>query len=115
MKELILPYPCRCGGTLKASQCEVEFYGINFGIKNCEICTKCHAEYLNDKVMQEIEQEVKKRKLFALERKVKITKSGNSLVMRLPPEIVKFLDTHYQDTLRIFPLDKRKIEIELTG
>ena len=113
MKEKILPYPCRCGGTLKTSQCTVEFFGIDFGVRNCEVCTTCNAEYLDDQTLQEIELEVKKKKLFGLERKVTITKSGNSLVMRWPPEIAQFLNVHYKDTLRIFPLSKKKVEVEV--
>ncbi len=77
------------------------------------MCSSCGAQYLSDLVIQEIEQEVKKKKLFALEKKVTVTKSGNSLVMRLPPEIAKFVNLHYKDTLRIFPLSKTKIEVEL--
>ena len=35
--EKILPYKCRCGGTLKKSQTNVEFFGIDFGIKEKNI------------------------------------------------------------------------------
>ncbi|OGI64735.1 hypothetical protein A2642_02810 [Candidatus Nomurabacteria bacterium RIFCSPHIGHO2_01_FULL_39_10] len=112
MIEEILPYKCRCGGTLKWSQCAVEFYGIDFGIRKCEVCTSCSSEYFDDKTTSEIEQEVKKRKLFGLERNISITKSGNSLVMRLPPEITKFTNLHYKDNIRIFPTSKH-IEVQL--
>lgn len=113
MNEKILPYKCRCGGILKLSQCPVEFFGLDFGVKKCEVCTSCNSEYLDDGTMKEVEEEVKKRKLFGMERKVAVTKSGNSLVMRWPPEIAEFLGLHYQDTLRVFPLSKKKIEVEL--
>ncbi len=111
MKEI--PYPCRCGGALKWSECAVEFFGIDFDIRRCEVCTSCNAEYLDEETMKEIEQEVKKKKLFALEKTVTVTKSGNSLVMRLPPEITKFVNLHYKDALRIFPVSKNRIEVEL--
>ncbi len=106
-------HKCRCGGTLKNSQCPVEFFGLDFGIQNCEICGACGTEYLDEPTMEKVEQEIKKRKLFGLERKVQVTKSGNSLVMRWPPEITKFIDLHYQDTLRVFPVGKKKIEVEV--
>ncbi len=66
MKSDVLEYKCNCGGTLKKSQTHVEFFGIDFGIKKCEICTSCSSEYLDNEVLHEIEQEVKKRKLFKL-------------------------------------------------
>jgi len=111
--EKILSYNCRCGGRLKKSHCNVEFFGIDFGLRECEICTSCQSEYLDDKVMEEIEDEIKERKLFALERKITVTKSGNSLVIRIPPEIVEFNNLHYKTILRFIPITKKKIELEI--
>ena len=111
MSEEILPYKCNCGGTLKKSHTQVEFFGIDFGIRKCEVCTKCNSEYLDDEVLNEIEKEVKERKLFGVEKEVEITKSGNSLVIRLPPQIVKFTKAHYKDRVRIYPTGKSKISM----
>ena len=113
MQEKILSYKCNCGGILKKSHTQVEFFGIDFGIKECEVCTKCGSEYLSDEVLDEIEQEVKKKKLFGLEKQAQITKSGNSLVIRIPPDIAKFSGMHYKDRIRIYPTGKEKIEVEL--
>ena len=63
--------------------------------------------------MKKIEQEVKKRKLFGLEKQAQITKSGNSLVVRIPPEITKFSGINYKDYVRIYPVSKDRIEIKL--
>lgn len=109
----ILPYKCNCGGTLKKGHAQVDFFGIDFGIRECEVCSKCGSEYLNNETLDEIEQEVKKRKLFGLERQVQITKSGNSLVIRIPPEIARFSGIKYRDNARIYPTAKNKIEMEL--
>jgi len=106
---------CRCGGDLIKSQCEVEFFGVDFGVRNCEICKECNAEYLNNEIMQEIEQEVKKRGIFGLEKLIKVTKSGNSIVIRIPPEIAKFSDINYRSIVRIFPVSKNRIELEVAG
>ena len=78
MNDEILPYKCNCGGTLKKSHASIDFFGIDFGIRECEVCSKCGSEYINDEIMEEIEQEVKKRKLFGLEKQAQVTKSGNS-------------------------------------
>jgi hypothetical protein len=58
--ESISGVKCKCGGKLKSSFTEVEFFGINFGIKHADVCTRCGAEYLPQEVMKEIETEVKK-------------------------------------------------------
>ncbi len=113
MVEEILPYLCNCGGTLKKSHTQVEFFGIDFGIRECEVCTKCSSEYLDQKTLEEIEEEVKKKKLFGLEKQAQVTKSGNSLVIRIPPEIAKFAGIKYKNMVRIYPISKNKIELEL--
>ena len=104
---------CSCGGNLKKAHTEVEFFGIDFGIMECEVCAKCGTEYLSNEVMEKIEQEVKKRKLFGLEKQAQITKSGNSLVIRIPPEIAKFSGMRYKEHVRIYPAAKNRIEVEL--
>lgn len=111
--EKVLPYLCRCGGKLKKSFCEVEFFGIDFGLKPCEVCSKCGEEFLDDSVLEEIEKEVKKKKLFGLEKRLEVTKSGNSLVIRIPPEIAAFSKLSYKSRIRIYPSSKKRIEIEI--
>ncbi|MBI2564914.1 hypothetical protein HYV79_02890 [Candidatus Woesearchaeota archaeon] len=113
--EEILDYPCSCGGKLKKSFCSVEFFGHDFGERACEICTSCGSEFLSDQTVEEIECEVKKRKLFGLEKQVTVVKSGNSLVFRIPPEIAKFLKIHPKKIARMFPLDEKRLAIELSG
>ena len=113
MADEILPYQCNCGGILKKSHTQVEFFGTDFGIRECEVCSKCGSEYLNEETLEEIEREVKKKKLFGLEKQAQITKSGNSLVIRIPPEIANFAGVHYKDMIRIYPISKNKIEVEI--
>ncbi len=106
---------CRCGGELIQSHCEVEFFGIDFGVKKCEVCKECNAEYLDNETMKSIENEVKKRGIFGLEKLVRVTKSGNSIVIRIPPEIAKFSDINYKSLVRIFPVSRNRIEVEIAG
>ncbi|MFH1544890.1 MAG: hypothetical protein ABIE23_02245 [archaeon] len=112
MKGKLLSLTCSCGGKMKKAFVPVEFFGIDFGVREAEVCTKCNAEYLDEKLMEKIEKEIKKKGLFGLESKVKVTKSGNSLVIRIPPEIAKFTGLKYESLLRIFPVGKKRIEIE---
>lgn len=110
-----IPYKCTCGGELKRSKVEVEFFGINFGLKDAKVCILCGSEYLDQDTMKEIETEVKKKNIFGLERKVSVTKSGNSLVIRIPPEIAEFLGIHYKSIVQLFPLDKDKLEVKIVS
>jgi hypothetical protein len=111
--EKVLPYPCRCGGKLVKSPIHVEYFGIDFGIREGNVCTKCGDEYLTEEVWQEIEDRAKGIGLFAIERKVRVRKSGNSLVVTIPPEIAKYLNIRKETLLSLVPTGKRKVEIEL--
>ena len=109
----VLPYPCRCGGKLVTAPIQVEYFGIDFGIREGHVCTKCGDEYLTEEVWQEIEDRAKGVGLFAIERKVRVRKSGNSLVVTIPPEIAKYLEIKKETLLSLVPTGKRKVEIEI--
>jgi len=109
------PYKCRCGGELKWSKVNVEFFGIDFGLKDAEVCTSCGSEFLEQETLKEIEDTIKERNIFGLERKVSVTKSGNSLVIRIPPEIAEYLGIHYKSIVQLFPVDKDRLEIKVVS
>ena len=110
-----IPYKCTCGGELKRSKVEVEFFGIDFGLKDAKVCTRCGSEYLDQETMKEIETIVKERNIFGLERKISVTKSGNSLVIRIPPEIAEYLGIHYKSVVQLFPVDKDRLEVKVVS
>lgn len=110
-----IPYKCSCGGDLKWSKVNVEFFGIDFGLKDAEVCTSCGSEFLEQETLKEIEDTVKERKIFGLERKVSVTKSGNSLVIRIPPEIAEFLGIHYKSIVQLFPVEKGQLEVKVVS
>lgn len=111
--ESLLSIKCKCGGRLKKSTTEVEFFGIDFGIQPCEVCTMCGSEYLSQELVEKIEKEVKKRGLFGLERRSKVTKSGNSLVIRIPKEIAESLRLEKDTNITIYPAEKRRLIVEI--
>lgn len=111
--ESLLDVRCKCGGKLKKTVSNVEFFGIDFGPKPANVCTKCGSEYISQEVMEEIEREVKKRGLFGLERRSRVSKSGNSLVIRLPKEIVESLKIKRNAPVVIYPSERRRLVIEV--
>ena len=104
---------CRCGGKLTRKLTEVEFFGVDFGLKDAEVCSECGSEYLSQEVMEEVEAEVRKRGFFGLERRGRVAKSGNSLVIRIPQEIAKTLKIKRDLPVVIYPSDEKKIVIEI--
>ncbi len=55
---------------MKKAKVKVEFFGIDFGLRDAKVCTLRGSEYLDQDTMREIETEVKKKGIFGLERKV---------------------------------------------
>lgn len=113
--ESISGVKCKCGGKLKRSFTEVEFFGIDFGVKRANVCTDCGSEYLSQEIMEEVEREVKRRGLFGLERRGRVAKSGNSLVIRIPKEIADSLKIKRDLPIIIYPSEPRKLIIEVEG
>lgn len=111
--ESIFDVRCKCGGRLKKSVTEVEFFGIDFGSREAEICVKCGSEYLSQETMQEVEAEVRRRRLFGLERRGRVAKSGNSLIIRIPQEVVKSLKIKRDQPVTIYPSETDKIVVEI--
>ena len=104
---------CKCGGKLKGSFAEVEFFGIDFGVRPTNVCNDCGSEYLSQEVMAEIENEVKRKGLFGLERRGRVAKSGNSLVIRIPKEIADSLKIKRDLPIVIYPSEQRKLIVEV--
>ena len=110
-----IPYKCSCGGNLRKTKVEVEFFGIDFGLRDAEVCIACGSEYLDHETLKEVETEIKKRNIFAMERKIQVDRSGDSLVIKIPPEIAEFLDIHYKSLVQLFPVDRNRLEVKVTG
>ena len=104
---------CKCGGKLKRGHTEVEFFGIDFGVREAEVCTRCGAEYVSQDLMEELESEVKRRGLFGLEKRGHVARSGNSLVIRIPKEITDSLKIRRDMPIIIYPSDSKKLIIEV--
>ncbi|MEW5936837.1 MAG: AbrB/MazE/SpoVT family DNA-binding domain-containing protein [Candidatus Thermoplasmatota archaeon] len=111
----VLPYPCRCGGKLVEAPMHVEYFGIDFGVRVGHACTRCGDEYLTDAVWQEIEDAAKKSGIFGIEKKVRVRKSGNSLVVTIPPEIARYIGITKDSLVSLVPTGKRKVELEASG
>jgi len=65
--------------------------------------------------MEEVETEVKRRGFFGLERRGRVAKSGNSLVIRIPKEIAESLKIKRDLPIVIYPSEPRKLIIEVEG
>ena len=98
-------------GNLRKGRVKESMFGVFLGEFQAEICTKCGESFTDEKTTKEIEELAKKKGLWGLGKKTKITKTGNSLAIRIPKEIVEFLNLKEGKEAYIHP-EKNRIIIE---
>ncbi|MBI2669140.1 hypothetical protein HYX14_04830 [Candidatus Woesearchaeota archaeon] len=100
-------------GTLQPKKVTYEVYGIKLGLFPAKVCSVCKEEWFNEETSRRIEAIEKKKGLFGLSKKTKISYSGNSLVIRIPEALVSFMGIKKEDEVLIHPEGKSKIAVEL--
>lgn len=98
-------------GTLRNGKIKEVMFGVYLGEFPAEICTKCNESFTNEKTTRAIEEAAKKKGIWGLGKKTKIARTGNSLAVRIPAEIVNFLKLKEGAEAYIHP-EKDKIIIE---
>jgi len=98
-------------GTLKKGKIKESMFGTYLGEFPAEICTKCNESFTDSKTTKKIEETAKKKGIWGLGKKTKITRTGNSLAVRIPHNIVEFLKLNEGKEAYIHPEDD-KIVIE---
>jgi hypothetical protein len=86
-------------------------FGIYLGEFPAEICNKCNESFTDEKTTRAIGEAAKKIGIWGLGKKTKITKTGNSLAVRIPKEIADFLKLKEGNDAYIHP-EKDRIIIE---
>jgi len=98
-------------GELKKGKIKESMFGVFLGEFPAEICSACGESFTDEKTTQQIESIAKKKGLWGLGMKTKITKTGNSLAIRIPQKIVKFLHLKEGEETIIHP-ETNKLIIE---
>lgn len=101
-------------GNLKKGKIDEEMFGVALGRYDAEVCDKCGESFVDQKAMDQIERKAKELGIWGMARKLKIARSGNSLVVRIPADIARFLDLSEGEDVLLHPEGKKKIVLELT-
>ena len=102
-----------CKGKLKDEIVEYKVYGISLGKFPAKICQKCNEQWFDEKTSKKIEKAEKKKNLFGLYKESKISYSGNSLIIRIPQDIAKFMKLNKEKPILIYPESKNKISVDI--
>ena len=99
-------------GILKQVVEEHRMFGGSLGKYKGEKCTSCGELFTDSSVMEKIEATAKQKGIWGLEKKTKIAKAGNSLAVRIPQEIAKYLKLKIGTEANMHP-EENKLIIEL--
>ncbi len=102
-----------CNGNLKKETVDYKVYGKSLGKFSALVCKSCGELWFDEESSIKIEQAEKKANLFGLSRESKISYSGNSLIIRIPKDIAKFMNLKKESQVMIYPESKNKIAIDI--
>lgn len=103
-----------CGkGKLHRGEVREEMFGIDLGSYPADVCDACGESFVDDAAMARIEARAKELGLWGLAKKVTIAKSGNSLVVRIPAELARFLKIKGGEEALVRPEGRGRIVVEL--
>ncbi len=98
-------------GRLKKGKVKETMFGVYLGEFPAQICSKCGESFTDESITREIEQKAREKGIWGLGKKTKITRTGNSLAVRIPKEIATFLHLKEGKEAYIHP-EKNRLIIE---
>jgi YgiT-type zinc finger domain-containing protein len=101
-------------GTLKKGKIEEQMFGVSLGTFDGEICDECGESFLDEASMKKVETKAKDAGIWGLAKNIKVVKSGNSLSVRIPAKIARFLNIKEGEDVILYPEGKKKIVVEVT-
>ena len=98
-------------GKLKKGKIKEFMFGVYLGEFSAEICNKCRESFTDTAITKKIEEIAKKKGVWGLSAITKITKTGNSLAVRIPKRVAEYLKLKDGEEAYIHP-EKDKLVIE---
>ena len=102
-----------CDGKTTGKLIEHKEFGISLGNFKAEVCQKCGEIFFDEKTAEKIQQKSKQMGLFGIAKKARIAEIGNSIAIRIPKEIAKFLDLKKGREVTMFPKSKHGLHIDV--
>jgi YgiT-type zinc finger domain-containing protein len=103
-----------CGrGTLKLKRVREEMFGVDLGQYDAEVCEHCGESFFTPESVDQIERKAKELGLWGLASKVKVARSGNSLVVRIPSPLARYLKLKSGQEVILAPDRSHRLVLEL--
>ena len=98
-------------GKLEKSKVKEYMFGVYLGKFKAEVCNKCGESFTDSITTKKIEDAAKNKGLWGLSAITKITKTGNSLAIRIPKKVAEYLKFKNGKEAYLYP-DEKKLIIE---
>ena len=98
---------CRKGELVKEKG-KSELYGFSLGDYVAEVCPVCDEVFWSEEDVASMEKKAKEKGIWGLEQRAKISIAGNSLIVRIPQKLAKFLGLRKGSEVIIHPYGKGK-------
>ena len=98
-----------CNGMLKKGKIKEYVFGVYLGEFPADICDKCKESFTDSLTTKKIEETAKKKGIWDLGKRTKITRSGNSLAIRIPKKLAEYLKLSEGKEAYIHPENNRLI------
>lgn len=91
---------------------EYKEFGVSLGKFEADVCPKCNEFFFDSGTVSKIQVKSKKLGLFGLSKRTKVAEVGNSIAIRIPKEIAKFVGLKKGKEVLIMPKEKNLLSIE---
>ncbi len=98
-------------GTLQPQIIRERMHGVDLGEYPAEVCTFCKESFTDEKTSRAIERAAKEKGIWGWGRTTNITRTGNSLAVRIPKALADHLGIKEGTPAHIYQ-HKNKIIIE---
>lgn len=87
------------------------FLGEKIGVFDALVCGQCDETLFESIASDKIEEEVKKRGLWGLRARSKVSEVGNALDVRIPKNIANFFSLKKGKEIILEPIDRNRLQI----
>ena len=102
-----------CNGELRKKIVEYKELGISLGKFTALVCKKCEEVFFDESSAEKIQKKSKELGLFGLAKKTKVAQVGNSLAIRIPKELAKFVGLKKEELVKLIPKSNKEITIKI--
>lgn len=102
-----------CAGIMRKRMVKEEMFGVSLGSFPAWVCSKCKESFTDEETTRQIEAEAKRQGIWGMGQTTKITKSGNSLAVRIPKKMADYLGLRNGKEAYIHP-EGKKIVIDVS-